>query len=132
MIYLPAIIAVVVSAAMVPVSMWLARKIHVAPTPRLGDIAIIAGTLCGILGTLGYAFSQGEPIADDLLRKLIAICGAGTFIFFLASNFSSSMSVTFHLDHGSPKATVTDKSLLICAVLERRQLSHEAVQTGFH
>ncbi len=60
MIYLPAIVAILVSSAMVPVSMWLARKfgtmdqadarkVHVAPTPRLGGIAIITGTLCGVV-----------------------------------------------------------------------------------
>ena len=92
MIYLPAIIAVLVSSAMVPVSMWLARKfgtmdqadarkIHIAPTPRLGGIAIIAGTICGVLGTVAYGSWSGVVIPDELLRKLIAICGAGLFIF---------------------------------------------------
>ncbi len=58
-----------------------ARKVHVAPTPRLGGIAILAGTLCGVVGTLAYAYSSGVSIPDELLRKLIAICGAAIFVF---------------------------------------------------
>ena len=92
--YLPAILAVLVSAAMVPLSMWIAasyglmdrpdaRKVHLNPTPRLGGIAIFSGVLVGVVGTIWAREVTGQAIATETMRPLLAITAAGFFVFLV-------------------------------------------------
>jgi len=92
MIFLPALISLIVSLAIVPLSIWIARhwgtldvanarKVHTAPTPRLGGLAIVAGVVCGVGGTVGYLHFAGSPLGPEVLRPLLAICGAALFVF---------------------------------------------------
>lgn len=94
MIYLPVLLAALVSIALVPLSIWLARhygmldrpdarRVHRSPTPRLGGIAIFGGVLAGVAGTTLYRHLSGDPVAVETLRSLLAIMGAGFFVFLV-------------------------------------------------
>lgn len=101
-----AVVAAAVTAALVPVSMWIARrlgvldqpghrKIHAEPTPRLGGIAVFCGFLGVVLGGLALMPLFGQPPLSTLFGgalaplqeayrvqgKLLAIVAGGVIVF---------------------------------------------------
>ena len=85
-------IAAVVTVALVPLSIRLAiglglldrpdaRKVHVQPTPRLGGVAMAGGMLVAGIGSLCYLAYAGNLLPSGIGLKLLAISGAGAFVF---------------------------------------------------
>ena len=85
-------IAAVVTVALVPLSIRLsiglglldrpdARKVHVQPTPRLGGVAMAGGMLVAGIGSLSYLAYAGNLLPPGIGLKLLAITGAGFFVF---------------------------------------------------
>ncbi|HBJ34924.1 MAG TPA: glycosyl transferase family 1, partial [Planctomycetaceae bacterium] len=92
--YLPFLIGLAVAAAVMPLTIWVsrrlgmldkpeARKVHTQPTPRLGGVAIFAGVLGGTIGTTVTKYLLGEPIDWDVIEKFSAILAAGAFVFLV-------------------------------------------------
>lgn len=92
--YLPFLIGLAVAAAVMPLTIWVARrsgmldkpearKVHKQPTPRLGGVAIFAGVLAGTIGTTVTQYLLGEPVDWPVLEKLSAILAAGGFVFLV-------------------------------------------------
>lgn len=88
----PAFVALVIAILVTPATMRLAnvtgmldrpnsRKVHSTPTPRLGGIAIFAGTIAGAVGMMVYRHFWGSPISSEVLAKFAAILSAGVVIF---------------------------------------------------
>ncbi|EMI15590.1 membrane protein containing Glycosyl transferase, group 1 domain protein [Rhodopirellula maiorica SM1] len=94
MTYLPLIIAAIVSVVLVPVVISIARrfammdvpdarKVHSAPTPRIGGIAIFAGGAIAIALTLLYRYLVNDPVSPATFRSLCAIGGGAFFVFLV-------------------------------------------------
>ncbi len=90
---IPIVVSCVITAALVPVSMFVAaklgmldqpeaRKVHTNPTPRLGGIAIYAGVSIAILiSLLAIVFGPDQTNTYHWSRPLIGMLGAITLIF---------------------------------------------------
>ncbi|MFG0288009.1 MAG: glycosyltransferase [Rhodopirellula sp. JB044] len=89
---LPAIVALLVTLACVPLSIYFARKlgvldtpdarkVHVTATPRLGGIGIITGILSGVLVSVITLELIDYPLSKSVYQQLLAVCGASLFVF---------------------------------------------------
>ena len=92
--FLPVMVALAVTVACVPFSMFLARqfglldvpdarKVHRSPTPRLAGIAILAGVIAACLSALGILRWTGYPIDWQQVQQFLAIGGAALFVFLV-------------------------------------------------
>ena len=91
---MPLAVALVTTVATVPLSIYLARvlglmdqpnarKVHKAPTPRLGGIAIIGGMLVSVVATFICLRLLKIRVTPQDFQVLLAISGAGVFIFLV-------------------------------------------------